>query len=685
MDYLNTDIQSIKGVGPNKAKAMNRLGIFSLGDLISYFPRKYEDRRIQKKVSEILDGDAVCCELVISSEPKLSHIRKGMDIVRFDGVDETGKVKITFFNQKWVKGLFRVGETLLFYGKFTRKGNSVECANPIHGSVSSGRSSLKCIMPIYSLTSGITQNNLQNAVRQGLDACHDVYPEIISPKIRSEFNLASDAYAFENIHFPIDEHALKLARNTLVFEECYVLSCAQQSIRRHRTTMEGRHMLSVDGSEFEEKLPFALTDAQKKVISQSFSDLISGEYPMNRLVQGDVGSGKTVVAAACCWLCARSGFQSAVLAPTEILAEQHYKTFRALLGAFGIRVGLLTGNMGKREKQQLCNALRERGLDVVVGTHALLSDSVVFSNLALCVVDEQHRFGVVQRAALTQKGLSPHILVMSATPIPRTLALMIYGDLDISVIDELPSGRQAVETFAVKEHMRTRIYAFARKQVAEGRQVYWICPMVDKNEEISTLKSAQQLADEFKYNVFPDLSVGLLHGKMKAKEKEEVMSEFVKGDISILVATTVVEVGVDVSNAALIVIEDADRFGLSQLHQLRGRVGRGKHKSYCILFNQGEGCISEQRLQTMCKTNNGFVIAETDLKLRGPGDFLGARQHGLPEMKIADIVDDVDILSQVRKAAECTISNDPELDRPEHSALKSRVEMLLQSYAGGMN
>ncbi|MCQ2452925.1 MAG: ATP-dependent DNA helicase RecG, partial [Oscillospiraceae bacterium] len=446
-----------------------------------------------------------------------------------------------------------------------------------------------------------------------------------------------------------------------------------------------RHPAKASQADFESRLPFQLTGAQKRVLKEAFHDMLEGEHPMNRLVQGDVGSGKTVVAAACCWLCGLSDMQSAVMAPTEILAEQHFQTFRALLEPFGMKVELLTGSMPAKEKRAVQARLASGETKVAVGTHALLSDAVSFQNLTLCVVDEQHRFGVLQRACLAHKGQEPHIMVMSATPIPRTLALMIYGDLDISVIDELPPGRQEIETYSVKEKMRTRIEAFARKQIEAGRQVYWICPMVEDKEEDAGLQSAEAKAEKLARQVFPDLRIGLLHGKMKPKEKNSVMQAFAAGELDILVATTVVEVGVDVPNANLIIIENADRFGLSQLHQLRGRVGRGRHASYCVLFDNGGNDVSAERLKVMTQTNNGFTIAETDLKLRGPGDFLGSRQHGLPEMKIASLADDMDLLYAASEAAELLLRADPKLTMENHSDIKRSTDALYAGFAGGMN
>lgn len=438
-------------------------------------------------------------------------------------------------------------------------------------------------------------------------------------------------------------------------------------------------------SAFYSALPFELTGAQKRSVEQAVTDMTKST-PMNRLVQGDVGSGKTVVAAACCWFAWKSGCQSAFMAPTEILAEQHFRTLSQLLEPLSIHVGRLTGSMSARQKKNVQSQLRLGEVDVVIGTHALLSEGVEFFDLALVITDEQHRFGVNQRSALTSKGDSPHVLVMSATPIPRTLALIIYGDLDVSIIDELPPGRQKVATYTANEKLRQRTYNFMRKLVGEGRQVYIVCPMVEESETADDdLKSVESYAEKLKKDIFPDLKVGLVHGRMKAKEKDAVMSCFTAGDIDILVATTVIEVGVDVPNAALMVVENADRFGLSQLHQLRGRVGRGAHQSYCILFEGAGGDVSKERLKIMCETNDGFKISEEDLKLRGPGDFFGSRQHGLPEMRIANLAADMEVLTRAQDAALEVLGRDPDLAEPENKMLKDRISALFELKANTLN
>jgi len=540
------------------------------------------------------------------------------------------------------------------------------------------------IVPVYRLSAGLNQRGLMQAVRHGLDSCLDMLPEVLPEDVRRRCHLAQARYAYENIHFPPDFEALELARRRMIFEELFVLSCALGRMRGERSRDEGIRLKARDMEDFWSSLPFSPTGAQRRAVSEAVNDMCSGAV-MSRLIQGDVGSGKTLVAAALLWLCAENGYMSAFMAPTEILAQQHYDTLSSMLSHFGLRVGKLTGSMSAKDKRLIKDKLRLGELDVIVGTHALFSQDVEYKNLALVVTDEQHRFGVNQRSALIGKGGRPHVLVMSATPIPRTLALIIYGDLDISIIDELPPGRQKVDTFAVDESYRARLNGFVRKQVLEGRQVFVVCPMVEENEELNIkLKSAQEHAAQLS-NLFPDLKVACVHGKMKAKDKDAAMSDFVSGDTDILVATTVIEVGVDVPNASLMVVENAERFGLSQLHQLRGRVGRGRHKSYCILVSDNDSPEVKARLGILCKTGDGFKISEEDLRLRGPGDFFGSRQHGLPEMHVADLGANVNVLQLAQDESRRLLEADPQLERPEHRLLRERVDKLYEANSKGFN
>jgi ATP-dependent DNA helicase RecG len=674
MAELNDSIQFIKGIGEQRAKSLLKLGIVTLNDLVSYFPRDYQDRSEIKELDTIKDGDMACVKALVVSSPVLSRIRKGMELVKFRIADGGGTANVTFFNQSYVKNNIKRGETYTFFGKFSGNGGRLEITNPIFEKEGSEGESTGRIVPVYRLTAGISQKVLSRAIAQGLKAAQGRLPETIPNEIRAKYGLIDAEKAYNDIHFPESMEAAAKARERLVFEELFVLACALGSMKVRRKNESAYVMKPVDMTEFYKSLPFELTGAQKSAIEQAVSDMCSGRA-MNRLVQGDVGSGKTVVAAACIWAAFRSGYQSAFMAPTELLADQHYETFKKLLMPLGLTPVLLKGSMTPKQKREVYSLLSSGQADLAVGTHALLSEGVEFNRLALAVTDEQHRFGVRQRAALSEKTDRPHVLVMSATPIPRTLALIIYGDLDVSIINELPRGRQKVETYAVNEDMRERINNFIRRLVSEGRQVYVVCPMIEESEAVD-LQSATDLYNRMREAVFPDIKIALLHGKMKAAEKEAVMSSFISGETKILVSTTVIEVGVDVPNAALMVVENAERFGLSQLHQLRGRVGRGSHKSYCVLFNGGSGSISKQRLEVMTKLSDGFKISEEDLRLRGPGDFFGSRQHGLPELKVADLGSSLDVLSWAQQEAEAVLKSDPLLER--HPELKEKVTRMFE-------
>ena len=684
MTDLNTDVRYIKGIGEKKAQALAKLGVFSLYDLVSYFPRKYEDRSTVMPIALTRGGESVCIEALVADTPRLTRVRRGLELVKLRAVDESGSVDIMFFNQPYAKDNLIRGESYMFFGKIEAAGMRRSMVNPVYEK-STGRGTVTGrIIPIYRVCNGLNQRTMLQAVRQGLDACLDRIPDVLPQDVRERCRLAQTAYAYENIHFPKDFDALELARRRLIFEELFVLACALGRIRGERVHEEGIKLSVRDMSRFWAALPFSPTGAQKRAIDQALGDISSGAV-MNRLVQGDVGSGKTLVAAALMWQCAENGYMSAFMAPTEILAEQHYSTLTSMLAPLGVRIGRLTGAMSTKEKRETKAKLKTGEYDIVVGTHALFSQDVEYSNLALVVTDEQHRFGVGQRSALIGKGQKPHVLVMSATPIPRTLALIIYGDLDVSVIDELPPGRQKVDTFAVDESYRQRLNGFIRRLVGEGRQVFVVCPMVEENEELPIkLKSAQEHAAELAA-LFPDLTVACIHGKMKPKEKDAVMAAVVVGEVNILVATTVIEVGVDVPNAALMIIENAERFGLSQLHQLRGRVGRGKHKSYCVLVSDNDSEDVRARLSIMTKTNDGFRISEEDLRLRGPGDFFGSRQHGLPEMHVADLGADMDVMQRAQSEAQQLLAADPELTFSEHAALRQSVERMLRVNADSFN
>ena len=682
MADLGTDVRYIKGVGEQKAKALEKLGIRTLQDLISYFPRAYDDRRGIVKIKDLQDGESACVEAMVAATPTLSRIRKGLELVKLRAVDESGTLDITFFNQAYRKTSLIPGETYTFYGK--AEGNLLRktMTNPVVEK--EGRRELTGrIVPIYPLTAGISQLTLIRAMEQGLAACRNLLADPLPDEVRQEHGLCHTGYAYEKIHFPGDEKELADARRRLVFEELFLLAIGLKKLRRRRDGLRCRPFGDTDLSAFYAALPFSLTGAQQRAIGEIMGDFASGR-PMNRLVQGDVGSGKTMVAAAAMACAVRNGCQAALMAPTEILAEQHYQGLGPLMEKLGISCVLLTGSLTAKQRREALGRLERGEAQVAIGTHALISADVAYQHLGLVVTDEQHRFGVDQRAALSAKGENPHLLVMSATPIPRTLALIIYGDLDVSVIDELPPGRQKIDTFAVTSAYHQRVWEFIRRQVAEGRQAYMICSMVEENDAIpDERKAVTEYAKMLQEQVFPELKVGYVHGRMKAKEKETVMAAFAAGEVHILVSTTVVEVGVDVPNATVMVVEDADRFGLSQLHQLRGRVGRGQHKSYCILISDNRNEETRQRLQVMTKTTDGFKIAEEDLRLRGPGDFFGQRQHGLPALKVADLSCDMALLQEARAAAETLMEQDPALQ--DHPLTALRVEQLFAAKGDTLN
>ena len=682
METLTSPLTALRGIGPQKAKVFEKLEIRTLGDLLRFYPRAYDDRRETKKISELIPGESACVAAMIASPPTLAHIRKGMDLIKVRAVDETGVLDLTFFNQSWLKNSLQVGQTYLFYGRAEGSLLRKSMASPIVEREGLGERTGR-IVPIYPLTAGLSQLFLSRTVRQALDECGDAVPELLPAAIRRENALCSAAYAVENIHFPEGDEALGLARRRLAFEELFLFALGLAGLRSRRSAVTVPPMAAVDMAPFYAALPFSLTGAQRRSIDEALADMRSG-LPMNRLCQGDVGSGKTMVAAACVYFAARNGRQAALMAPTEILARQHYETLSPLLEPLGLRCALLTGSTGVKARRETNAALAAGDIDLAIGTHALLTGTVTFRDLGLVVTDEQHRFGVAQRAALAEKGLHPHTLVMSATPIPRTLALILYGDLDVSLIDELPPGRQPIETFAVPGSYRPRIYAFLRKHIAQGRQAYIVCPMVESGEEGGEdAKAVKDYASQLQKEVFPDLRVAFVHGKMKPKEKEAVMAAFAAGETDLLVSTTVIEVGVDVPNAAVMVVENAERFGLSQLHQLRGRVGRGKHQSYCILISDNQNEETRQRLKILTKTNDGFRLAEEDLRLRGPGDFFGVRQHGLPGLRVADLGCDAQLLQSAQKSAETLLAGDPEL---AHSpALRDRVAELFARNAETMN
>ena len=678
-------LDTLPGIGPARARGLEKLGLVTVEDLLRCYPRSYEDRRKFSTVAAAPVDIPVCLELLVAEPPRLSRIRKGLELVKARLVDDTGSLTATFFNQTYMKDALRPGETYIVYGKVEGPPGRRQMTNPVCERSDRVRFT-GCILPVYALTHGISNNLLAGLARRCVDECAGQLEEVLPGPLRREHALAAAEFACRNIHFPRDEEALELARRRLIFEELFYLTCGMALLRTRRDEAAGVPFAIPPVEEFLALLPFPLTGAQRRVMDEIAADVSAGP-PMNRLVQGDVGSGKTMVAAYGAWLAAKNGRQCALMAPTELLAEQHFRSLAPLLEQAGLRVGLLTGAVKGRARKELLAALAAGELDLLIGTHALLSEGVDYADLGLVITDEQHRFGVAQRAALSAKARQPpHVLVLSATPIPRTLSLVIYGDLDVSVIDELPPGRTPVQTFVVGEDKRQRMYGFVRKLVGEGRQAYIVCPAVEEGEdEGAGLKAATTYAQGLQTEVFPDLRVGLVHGKMKPREKDAVMTAFAGGELDVLVSTTVIEVGVDVPNAALMVVENADRFGLSQLHQLRGRVGRGRHQSYCVLVTSTRNPESRERLKVLTKTTDGFQIAEEDLKLRGPGDFFGQRQHGLPQLRIADLAGDMRVLKEAQLAAQELLERDPGLKRPEHAPLLKQIHRLFEQHGDMFN
>ena len=682
MARLSDPITILKGVGPSKAKQFENLNIRTLGDLICHFPRGYEDRTRLVTISQLEADRPACFKAVVMNTPRTAHIRKGLDMTKVQLADHTGRLNVTFFNNRYVTDQLHYGEEYIFYGAINGDFSGYGMTNPVFEPVNSPAVTTRRVLPIYPLTAGLTNAAMLKAVRQALAIC-DVPAEIIPEAVRRQYGILPAERAYYAIHEPASIEEAELAKRRLVFEEFFVFSAGLSLLRAARAEKATAPYENTNLQPFYGALPFALTGAQKRAIDEIAADVSRGA-PMNRLVQGDVGSGKTMVAAAAAYLAANNHKQAALMAPTEILAEQHYQSLQKLFAPLGLRVGLLTGSMKESEKQAVREAIAAGTVDLAVGTHALLTDATVFADLGMVIADEQHRFGVAQRSKLSAKGTDPHLLVMSATPIPRTLALIMYGDLDVSILDELPPGRQKVDSFLVGESYRARINAFIRKQVAEGHQCFVVCPAVEENEELG-IKSAEAWAETLEKTVFPDLRVLLLHGQMKAAQKEAAMAAFAAGEGDILVATTVIEVGVDVPNATLMVIEDADRFGLSQLHQLRGRVGRGSAKSFCILTSHNRNAETLQRLKALCSTTDGFRIAEEDLKLRGPGDFFGARQSGLPSFRVADLSFDLQVLKDAQMASARWIEESGTADTPEAEALRQRIGELFRRAEGTMN
>lgn len=664
----STDIRFLKGVGEKRAELLQKKGIDTVGALLRFYPRAYLDWQNITPISECPEGENVCVRAEITSPVKTVNIRRGMTLYKFAAADDSGVIEVTLFNRKYLAENLRQGRSYLFYGKLGYGITLRQMSSPeIMPAEYMG------IEPVYAATEGLSSKTIEKIMKNALvyaDGMADVIPQ----GIREKNGLCDFKTALKSIHFPLERQALESAKRRLVFEELFVLQTGLLFLKRRRRALAGCTVKNNLLEEFKRTLSFKLTGAQERVINECLTDMMS-PCPMNRLIQGDVGSGKTAVAAALMYISAGNGFQSALMAPTELLAEQHFKTLCKITENSGIKCALLTGSLTKKQKDEVKAGLKSGEIKVAVGTHALLTDDVEFENLGLVVTDEQHRFGVGQRGRLSSKGNNPHTLVMSATPIPRTLGLIIYGDLDISIIDEYPAGRQKIATYCVDSSYNARVYNYIKKFIAEGRQAYIVCPLVDENEALG-IKSASEYYKELSENQFKGYTVGLLHGKMKPKDKENVMRRFAAGEIQLLISTTVIEVGIDVPNAALMVIENAERFGLSQLHQLRGRIGRGEYSSACILISDVKSGNTKRRLDVIKNNTDGFKIADEDLKLRGPGDFLGSRQHGLPDMKIADIFADRETLHLAGKEAEELIKRDPALHDPENAGLRAEIAAL---------
>lgn len=677
---FEADIASLKGVGPKRAELFRKLGAPTVGDLLRLYPRAYEDWRDAVPIRNTLLNEVNIVKGTVLRRPVEQRIRGGMTLYKTTITDGEDDMQLTFFNNRYITSLLTEGAVYAFRGKVTGTFMRREMASPEFVP----ESRMQDMVPVYPQTSGLTSRIIANAVKEALRLLPETVKDPLPDALRLKYALCRLEYALKTIHFPNSPEALSTARRRLVFEELLVLQLGMAEIRR-AGVRENPYPLKKDYTkEFAALLPFTMTGAQQRAVQDGIRDM-QGPHPMNRLIQGDVGSGKTAVAAALCHTVIQNGFQAALMAPTEILAAQHYESLSNLLAPCGIKTVLITGSMRAKAKREAIKGLKTGEIQLAVGTHALISDGVEFSSLALVITDEQHRFGVEQRAALVRKGEQPHTLVMSATPIPRTLALLVYGDLDVSIIDELPPGRQPVQTVCVDERYRARLNAFIDKLIGEGRQVFVVCPKVEETDDVpSDLKSAEEHAQVLQ-RTFPQHRVACIHGRMKAKDKDACMAAFAAGETDILVSTTVIEVGVDVPNAALMIIENAERFGLSQLHQLRGRIGRGPFQSYCVLVSDAHTDEARARLKVLCDTADGFQIAEADLRQRGPGDFFGNRQHGLPALHIADLGTNMTAVNDARDAARTVLAADPTLSAPEHAALRAQCARLFAANDGHFN
>jgi ATP-dependent DNA helicase RecG len=675
---LAQSVSIIKGVGPRIAEHLSKLGAETIHDLLTIFPRRYDDYTLMKPINRLAYGDVVT---VIGTvwEARARRTRTNQVMVQAMLSDGTGQIQLSWFNQPWLTDKLKAGMQIAVSGKVDQYLGRPVFNSPEWESIELEALETRRIVPIYPLTQGLSAKKMRGVQETVVKSYAPLLPDPLPPQVRQRQDLYSLPLAIYQSHLPDSQDTLHEARRRLVFDELFLLQLGMQKQRREWQVEPGiplpadpAHLIR-----FRNSLPFDLTSAQQRVVDEIVHDM-ARDIPMNRLLQGDVGAGKTVVAAAAMLVAAKTGAQTALMAPTEILAEQHFRGLSQLLGEQDVTLCLLTGSTPASEKEQIKADLAAGNIHVAIGTHALIQEDVQFQNLALAVIDEQHRFGVDQRAALRLKGAetgngrpNPHLLVMTATPIPRTLALSLFGDLDLSVLDEMPPGRQEIKTRWLRGSERERAYAFIRRQVLEGRQAYVIYPLVEESDKVDE-KSAVEEYERLQNEVFPDLTVGLIHGRMKSGEKEVAMRAFYTGETSILVATSVIEVGVDVPNSTVMVIEGANRFGLAQLHQFRGRVGRGQHQSYCILVAESGSAVAEERLQALEQTNDGFVLAEKDLEIRGPGQFFGRRQSGLPELKMASLLD-MNMVELAHKEAEIIYKDDPLLEKPEHALLREQV------------
>lgn len=675
----DTPVRYLKGVGPKTAERFEKLGILTLSDLLCHYPRRYLDFSKPYSIAEAPADTECVVKAEVFAKPGGRILPGGRRMERITAGDDVSSLEITWFNNPYAAQKLELGQEYYFQGIVTGGMLRRQMVNPQVRTDAQVKSSP--FEAVYPQTEGLTSSAIAKCVRQLLPHA-ELLPDPLPPEMLKKYRLLSKADAVRAIHCPATEEEAFAARRRLIYEELLVLQLGIGRMKNHGAASTGAPMKKADASPFWESLPFSPTGAQRRAVEEILTDM-SGETSMNRLLQGDVGSGKTLVAAAAIWACIRAGYQAALLAPTEILASQHAENLNRLLSPFGMRVALLTGGMKAAARRTTLAAIRDDEADLIVGTHAILSEGVEFARLGLAVVDEQHRFGVRQRGLLAEKAANPHLLVMSATPIPRTLGLLMYGDLDISILDELPPGRKPVKTRCITGKKRADLYGFLDREIDSGRQVYIVCPAIE-DAGGSGLNAVKSYYEDIAKAYLPDRRVGLMHGKLKPKEKAEVMDDFKSGRLDALVSTTVIEVGVDVPNATVMVIENAERYGLSALHQLRGRVGRGAAESWCFLVSDNASESVQKRLKFLCSTSDGFAVAQYDLETRGPGDFFGSRQHGLPTLQIADLMNDTRTLHAAQSEAVALLAEDPLLQRPEHALLARQVEQMFDK-AGAMN